>query len=206
MATQYFNKNDLASMDSRHRVHFINSLSGFKSANLIGTIDKLGVTNLSIVSSVVHLGADPALIAFVSRPQSVERNTLDNIDTIGDYTINHVPADYFKDAHHTSARYPADVSEFDQTNFTEMYTQLKAPYVEQSNIKMGVKLRQKIDIQLNGTVFVIGEIVEVIIKNDIILDDGKIDIEQAQSVAVSGLDEYHTTQSLGRLAYAKPKK
>ena len=206
MTTKHFNKHDIAAMEQRHRVHFINSLSGYKSANLIGTIDEFGVTNLSIVSSVVHLGADPALIAFVSRPQSVERNTLSNIDTTGDYTINHVPADYFKDAHHTSARYPADVSEFDQTNFTEMYSTLKAPYVDQSNIKMGVKLREKIDIELNGTVFVIGEIVEVMIKNDIILEDGKIDIEQAQSVAVSGLDEYHTTQSLGRLAYAKPKK
>lgn len=193
-------------MEKRKRVHFINSLSGYKSANLIGTIDQHGVTNLSIVSSVVHLGADPALIAFVSRPQSVERNTLGNIETSGCYTINHVHHDFIDDAHHTSARYPGAISEFNQTQLSEMYSDFKAPYVAQSNIKMGVEFKQKIDIELNGTVFVIGEIVEIIVEDNLISSDGKIDLDLAQSVAVSGLDEYHTGNSIARLAYAKPNK
>lgn len=192
-------------MEKRHRVHFINSLAGYKSANLVGTIDTQGVSNLSIVSSVVHIGADPALIAFINRPHSVERNTLDNILKSKVYTINHVAESFFEDAHHTSARYPADVSEFDQTQLEEFYTELKAPYVAQSHIKLGLEFREKIDIELNGTVMVIGEIVEVIIDQALIQEDGKIDIVAAQSVAVTGLDEYHTATSLGRLAYAKPK-
>lgn len=192
-------------MEKRHRVHFINSLAGYKSANLVGTIDTQGVSNLSIVSSVVHIGADPALIAFINRPHSVERNTLDNILESKAYTINHVAESFFEDAHHTSARYPADVSEFDQTQLEEFYTQLKAPYVAQSHIKLGLEFREKIDIELNGTVMVIGEIVEVIIDQALIQEDGKIDIVAAKSVAVTGLDEYHTATSLGRLAYAKPK-
>ena len=52
---------------------------------------------------------------------------------------------------------------------------------------------------------IIGEIVEVLIDQELIHEDGKIDIVAAQSVAVTGLDEYHTATSLGRLAYAKPK-
>lgn len=206
MSNRHLSKQDLDNMEQRKRVHFINSLSGYKSANLIGTKDQHGVSNLSMVSSVVHLGADPALIAFVNRPQSVERNTLDNITKSGFYTINHVHADYIEDAHHTSARYPADISEFDQTKLTEQFTDLQAPYVAQSNIKMGVEFKQKIDIELNGTVLVIGEIIEILINDTLISDDGKIDLVAAKSVAVSGLDEYHLTHSLARLAYAKPRK
>jgi hypothetical protein len=71
---------------------------------------------------------------------------------------------------------------------------------------MGVEFRQKIDIELNGTVMIIGEIVEVLLEPELIADDGKIDVVAAQTVAVSGLDEYHTATSLGRLAYAKPRK
>jgi len=198
-------KQTILQMDSRERIHFVNSLSGYKSANLIGSINQNGITNLSIVSSVVHLGADPALIAFVNRPHTVERHTLDNIYNSKTYTINQVGSHFFEDAHHTSARYPADISEFDQTELSQMYTSFKAPYVAQSKIKMGVEFRERIDITLNGTVFIIGEIVEIIIEDELILNDGKIDLERAQSVCVSGLDEYHTTQSLGRLAYAKPK-
>lgn len=192
-------------MDKRHRVHFINSLSGYKSANIVGTLDDQGNSNACIVSSVIHLGAEPALIAFINRPHSVERHTLENIYDSGVYTINHVNRDFIEDAHHTSARYPSGVSEFDQTSLTEQYTELAAPYVQQSKIKMGVEFRQKIDIELNGTVLVIGEIIEVIVEQNLIQEDGKIDIVKAQSVAVTGLDEYHLANSLGRLAYAKPK-
>lgn len=201
-----YTSQDFQDLDKRHRVHFINSLSGYKSANLIGSIDNMGVTNLSIVSSVVHLGSDPALIAFINRPHSVERNTLDNISDTGIYTINQVAADFFEDAHHTSARYPADISEFDQTSLTAKYTDFGAPYVSQSPIKMGVKFREKIDLEINGTVMIIGEIVEVLFLEEIMTPDGKLDLVAANTVAVSGLDEYHQASSLGRLAYAKPKQ
>ncbi|RBP48582.1 flavin reductase family protein [Arenicella xantha] len=201
-----YSSEDFANLEKRHRVHFINSLSGYKSANLIGTVNHNGDTNLSIVSSVVHLGADPALVAFINRPHAVERHTLDNILATSAYTINQVSADFFEDAHHTSARYPADVSEFDQTELTPYYTQFIAPYVEQSRIKMGVELREKIDLKINGTILVIGEIVEVLCAENLLQADGKLDLVAAGTVAVSGLDEYHTADSLGRLAYAKPKK
>ena len=192
-------------MNQRQRVHFINSLSGFKSANLIGTQNEQGQTNLSIVSSVIHLGADPAYIAFINRPHTVQRDTLENIYETKVYTINHVNSIIYKDAHHTSARYPSHISEFDQTSLSPIYSDFRAPYVEQSHIKMGVEFREKKDIELNGTVLVIGEIVEVLIDSSFIQEDGKIDIVAAQTVSVSGLDEYHTASSLGRLEYAKPR-
>ncbi len=192
-------------MDKRYRTHFINSLSGYKSANLVGTIAADGTTNLCIVSSVVHLGANPALIAFISRPHTVTRDTLENIYETGYYSINHVSSDFFEDAHHTSARYPSDISEFDQIGIDSYYTQLPCPYVAQSVVKMGIKYSQKIDIELNHTVMIIGEIIEVLVEESIIIEDGKLDLVSASSVAVSGLDEYHLATSLGRLPYAKPR-
>ena len=204
-AQKKFNSDDLEKMNQRQRAHFINSLSGFKSANLIGTQNEQGQTNLSIVSSVIHLGADPAYIAFINRPHTVQRDTLENIYETNVYTINHVNSSIYKDAHHTSARYPSHISEFDQTSLIPIYSDFRAPYVQQSHIKMGVEFREQKDIELNGTVLIIGEIVEVLIDSSFIQDDGKIDIVAAQTVSVSGLDEYHTASSLGRLEYAKPR-
>lgn len=202
---KFYTIKDFQALEKRHRVHFINSLSGYKSANLIGSANTSGVTNLSIVSSVVHLGSDPALIGFINRPDTVARNTLDNIADTGTYTINQVAAHFFEDAHHTSARYAADISEFDQTSLTPYYTDFNAPYVAQSPIKMAVEFREKIDLKINGTILIIGEIVEVLCLEKIIMQDGKLDLVEANTVAVSGLDEYHLGSSLGRLAYAKPK-
>ena len=109
-AQKKFNSDDLEKMNQRQRAHFINSLSGFKSANLIGTQNEQGQTNLSIVSSVIHLGADPAYIAFINRPHTVQRDTLENIYETNVYTINHVNSSIYNDAHHTSARYPLHIS------------------------------------------------------------------------------------------------
>lgn len=58
----HFTKQQINELEQRFRTNLINSLSGFKSANLIGTQDKLGNTNLAIVSSVFHLGAHPPLV------------------------------------------------------------------------------------------------------------------------------------------------
>ena len=57
-----YDSHSIAMMEPKTRARFINSLSGFKSANLIGTTDKAGNENLAIVSSVFHLGAHPPLM------------------------------------------------------------------------------------------------------------------------------------------------
>ena len=91
----------------------INSLSGFKSANVIGTADAQGVHNLSVVSSVVHLGSSPPKWGWCCAP-GADAHTYKNIMATGQCTFNHVGAAWFQQAHQCSARYPADVSEFEE--------------------------------------------------------------------------------------------
>lgn len=70
-----YKQQDLAKMNDRDRARFVNCLSGFKSANVIGTRDRHQQNNLAMISSVVHLGSNPPLLGFVMRPQSVTRHT-----------------------------------------------------------------------------------------------------------------------------------
>ena len=51
---------------------------------------------------------------------------------------------------------------------------------------------------------VIGEITDIIANKAAIKADGYIDIESLDTVAISGLDCYHTSRRLSRLSYAKP--
>ena len=55
-------------MDKISRLNLINSITGVKPSNLIGTKSKDGFSNLAIFSSVVHLGSKPPLIGFITRP------------------------------------------------------------------------------------------------------------------------------------------
>ncbi|MEJ2104682.1 MAG: flavin reductase [Ignavibacteriaceae bacterium] len=198
-------KKDLLKLEKLYRAAFVNSLSGFKSANLIGTISSEGKTNLSIFNSVIHVGANPPLMGFLMRPVSVERHTYTNIKETNHFTINHINKEILKQAHQTSARYEKDVSEFDACGLTPEYTETsKAPYVKESKIKIGLKFLEEHEIKSNGTIFIVGEIQEIVLPDKVVLADGYVDIEKAGTIAISGLDSYHETKRISRLSYAKP--
>ncbi|MDH6252362.1 flavin reductase (DIM6/NTAB) family NADH-FMN oxidoreductase RutF [Chryseobacterium sp. H1D6B] len=200
----YFTNQQIADLEERKRIAMINSLSGFKSLNLIGTINKEGQTNLAIFNSVMHIGANPALMGLISRPDSVERHTLENIKQTGYYTINHVNKDIFEKAHQTSARYQRERSEFDAVGLNIDYkNNFVAPFVQESNIQMGLLLKEIVSIKSNGTQLIVGEIVDLYFPGEIWEETGIIDIERAGTIAGSSLDGYHTTQLIKRMKYAK---
>jgi len=198
-------KENILEFEKLYRTNLFNSLSGFKSANLIGTISKEGKTNLAIFSSVIHVGANPPLMGLLMRPVSVERHTYHNIKETGFFTINQIHKDIFKQAHQTSARYDKDVSEFEACGLIPEFTEIvKAPYVKESKIKIGLKFLEEHEIKSNGTLFIVGEIIEVIVPDEVIAKTDYVDIEKAGTIAISGLDSYHETKRITRLSYAKP--
>ena len=207
MESKYLSGLDILNMEAKKRAAFVNSLTGFKSASLIGTIDNSGKTNLSIFSSVIHLGSNPALIGFINRPDSVERHTLENILDTKCFTINHINKNIYKEAHQTAARYPKNISEFDATGLTPQFSKtIRAPYVMESSIKYGLEFLEKHELVINGTILVIGRVVEVLLPEVCVMMDGSIDIEKAETIAISGLDSYHSTNRIARLSYAKTDK
>lgn len=204
---KHFTFESIMEMPKHYKTHFVNSLGGFKSVSLLGTINKSGQTNVGIFSSIFHIGANPPLIALIFRPSPPQRDTLANILETGFYTINHINESIYKQAHQTSARYDYGESEFDITGLNpEFKNNFLAPFVQESHIQMGIEFKERIDITINNTIMVIGEIKEVYIPENCLGDDGFIDLEKANTITCSGLDSYHKTQKLDRLSYAKPNK
>ena len=203
----YFLKKDIQSLESTYRINIINSITGIKPANLIGTIAKNNITNLAIFSSVVHIGSNPALIGMFSRPvEKVVRNTLTNILSTKMYTINHVHEKYYKNAHKTSVKYSQEESEFDKCNFNEEYLyNFKVPFVKESNIKIGMKYIDHIDINLNNTVLIIGEVQNITIDDSIVSDNGYLNLENAKSVGISGCNSYYSLEKINDLEYVENK-
>ena len=203
----YFLKKDIQSLESTYRINIINSITGIKPANLIGTIAKNNITNLAIFSSVVHIGSNPALIGMFSRPvEKVIRNTLTNILSTKMYTINHVHEKYYKNAHKTSVKYSQEESEFDKCNFNEEYLyNFKVPFVKESNIKIGMKYIDHIDINLNNTVLIIGEVQNITIDDSIVSDNGYLNLENAKSVGISGCNSYYSLKKINDLEYVENK-
>lgn len=198
-------KTAIEQFEQRYRTAFINSLAGFRQAVLVGTKSTDGHTNLAIFNSLIHLGANPALFGMISRPGTVQRDTLQNITDTRAYTLNFMTAADYQKAHQTSARYPRTVSEFEEAGFTAMYKPgCTAPFVEEAAVKIAMQLEECIPIQLNGTILIIGSIQEVAIDETMVGSDGFINLAGAKIIISQGLDAYFTAKEIGRLPYAKP--
>lgn len=196
---------EISNMDRRYRSRLFNCISGYKTAILIGTKSAGGQTNLALFASLTHIGANPPLLGFVLRPESVERHTMENIRQTGSYTINYVSADLIEKAHRTSAKFPHDVSEFDACGFTEEYIDgVPAPFVSEASIKMAMQLKEEIPIKLNDTLLVIGVVEHLIVPEDILHQDGFADLSKQSAVVVSGLEAYYNCTPVTRLAYVRP--
>jgi flavin reductase (DIM6/NTAB) family NADH-FMN oxidoreductase RutF len=204
---KYITSKALNAMEKQIRVHLINSLGGFKSVSLVGTADQNGNSNLAIFSSFFHVGANPPLVGLIFRPSPLERDTLRNMIETGFYTINHINETIYEQAHQTSARYEKGISEFEITGLTTEYkNDFFAPFVAESKVQLGIEFKEKLEISINNTTLIIGEIVQIYVPENCMYDDGFIDLEKANTITCSGLDSYHKTIQLDRLSYAKPDK
>ncbi|MEE4287013.1 MAG: flavin reductase [Mariniphaga sp.] len=198
-------KAEIQQMDKIYRLNLINSLAGYKSANLIGTKSNNGITNLSIFSSVIHLGSNPALLGFILRPATVPRHTFSNIKETGFYTINHVHKNFVDKAHFTSAKFAEEISEFEACFLTEEYLDhFYAPFLKESRLKMGMKYLEEYEIKANNTILLVGEIQSVYLPEEILKNDGDLNLNLIKDVCISGLNNYHEVTQLAYFNYARP--
>ena len=140
---------DIQNLDRISRLKLINSICGIRGVHLIGTISPNKICNLAIFSSVVHIGSNPPLLGFVTRPNSeVKRDTYNNILETSYYTINSIEKNMVDRAHQTSGKYDSIISEFDACNIDSNFlNDFPAPFVTESKIKLGLKFVEKLDIK-----------------------------------------------------------
>jgi flavin reductase (DIM6/NTAB) family NADH-FMN oxidoreductase RutF len=201
---------DIEGLPQRHRTQLINSISGFKSANLVGTADAAGRPACCIVSSAVHIGSNPALLGVVFRPPGDEAHNYRNLSASGSFTLSHVSAAIYSAAHQTSARYPEGVSEFDEVGLTAYWhgegdARFPAPAVEESPVRIGLTVEQDLPLP-NGCHFVIGAVQWVDFNASSQVKDGFLDLSSLGTVCIGGLDAYHRVVPLARFSYAKPDR
>ncbi|MAU58407.1 MAG: flavin oxidoreductase [Flavobacteriaceae bacterium] len=200
-----FNKIDIDKMSKIFRLNLINSITGYKSANLIGSKTNDKINNVAIFSSITHLGSDPALIGFITRPENGNRNTYNNIIKNKFFTINHIVKNQIISSHQSSAKYPKNISEFDKTDLIAEYkNNFDAPFVKESPIQIGCSFINKYFIEENNTTLMIGKIEMLFINKKLLLEDGFVQLDKEDIITINGLDGYALPKLIKRLPYARP--
>jgi len=204
---KHFPTSVLTALPSRYRANLINSCTGYKSSNLLGSISTSGNSNLAIFNSVVHIGSNPPMLGFILRPLTVRRDSYNNFKSAGSFTVNQVSQDIIKKAHHTSAKYDEGISEFEKSGLTETYLDdFAAPYVSESPIKIGCRYINEYEIKENGCLLIIGAIEHIYLPEESIAEDGWVHLDKTNAISSVGLDGYALPKIIDRLSYAKPNE
>ena len=202
---KHFDTYTFEKLPSRYRANLINSATGYKSCNLLGTVAPSGTSNLAIFNSVVHIGSNPPLLGFILRPLTVKRDSYNNFKSAGYFTVNQVSDSIITQAHHTSAKYDEGISEFAKSGLTESYLDdFNAPYVAESPIKIGCKYINEYEIKENGCLLIIGAIEHIYLPEDSIAEDGWVQLDKTKAISAVGIDGYALPKIIERFAYARP--
>ncbi len=205
---KHISQKDINSFDRFYRGNLMNSVTGFKSANLLATHSKDGVDNVAIFSSVTHLGSNPALFSFVQRPLGHGvGHTYENLKATGKITLNHVNMNLIERAHQSSSKYNSEISEFEELQIEKISRDgFIAPFVKEANIQVAGEYVSEYLIEENNCILVICKITDIFIIENIQHEDGWLDLGKAGTLTINGLDGYAVAKTEKRLSYAQVDK
>ena len=178
----------------------------------VSTMGPDGIYNLAPFSFFTAISANPPTIAFAPmiNTQGKRKDTLNNVERLGEFVVNVVSEDIVRPMNETSADFPPEIDEFEVSGLTPIPSDLVAvPRVKESHIAMECKLRQIVEMSslpLGGSL-VIGEVVRFHV-DDEYFDDYRIDVDKLRPVGrMAGFIYTRTTDrfELVRPGAAPPK-
>lgn len=111
MWTKSYTGEEIAQLEKRFRTALVNTSSGIRTAFLAITQGPRGL-NTAVLTNVTHVGAHPAQMSVLFRPDNGQRHTLDNYRDTGSLTLVALPYAEAERVHGTSASFPEDQCEW----------------------------------------------------------------------------------------------
>ncbi len=166
----------------------------------VSSLDPEGQPNLAPFSFFNAVCSSPPTLLFcptIRGTDTAQKDTLNNVRRTGEFVINIVTEELAAAMNETSAELPAEVNEFAVARLlTEPSVMVRPPRVAASPIHFECKLSHLIDISTEpgGGSVVIGEIVHIHVRDDLLIGDDKIDIEKLKPIGrLAGPNYCHIT-------------
>ena len=155
----------------------------------ISTINADGQPNLAPFSFFNAVCPQPPTLLFCPEVRSTDgklKDTLRNILESGEFVVNVVTEELAEAMNATATEFPPEINEFELAGVTAVPSMLvKPPRVAESPVNFECKLTQIVEIgegKGSGSV-VIGEILYMHIRDDVLLPDHKIDVRALKPVS-----------------------
>lgn len=200
--TQDIDKVDLAKMDKRYRTALVNSIGGVRQA-FIGITGSDGKWNAGTFSNVTHVGAHPAQISVLFRPDNGQRHTYTNYKKQEQLTLVSLPFSENERIHNCSANAPEGV--FEWTALGGEVSQIENwSHPIPTKALWAIELKFIEEFQLNnGCIYTVGTIQRIGIgKDTFISEQGYLNFEHSPTLAL-GLNSYLSTGQRADRPYPK---
>lgn len=169
----------------------------------ISTISQDGIHNLAPYSQFQNLTFDPPYVMFAANQNTkgMRKDTVVNIEKTGEFVYNMVTWELKEAMNITASEVPFEVDEFELAGLKKAPSvKVRPARVAESPIHFECVHYQTIRIPGNGPMgsvdIVIGKVVMIHIRDDIIGSDGRIDILRIRPVARLGYYDYTTIDTL----------
>jgi flavin reductase (DIM6/NTAB) family NADH-FMN oxidoreductase RutF len=167
----------------------------------VSTVSKNGVANLAPFSFFNGVGANPPTIVFCPANQrdGAPKDTLANIQQVGQFAVNLVSHEDAAAMNQTAANYLVDEDEFQMAEVDKGDCEhISPPRVANAVATFECELHTTMQLGVGpgGANLVIGNIIGIHIRDDVLTPDGTIDAEQLDLIGRLGGDKYVRTRSI----------
>jgi flavin reductase (DIM6/NTAB) family NADH-FMN oxidoreductase RutF len=185
------NPNDLSRLD-KYRL-LISTLVPRPIA-LISTISEDGILNAAPFSFFGGLSSTPPLLGVsISNRRGEKKDTVRNIEFLGDFVVNIVNEDIAEQMNLTSGDYPPEVDEYKIANLTPQASEIvQSPRIAESPVSLECRVYDKMEIRDSINTLIIGEVVLFHIIDDI-WAEGEINPFALKAVGRLGISKYCRT-------------
>jgi len=173
----------------------------------ISTLSRDGVRNLAPYSQFNNLGFDPPYLMFSGSTgeNSARKDTARNIIETGEFVVNVATYELREAVHITSRGVPPDVDEAELAGLTMIPSNLVKPYrVKESPIHLECEYFSSIicpgRTPSDSHEVVIGRVIGVHIRDDVLTPEGKIDVLKVRPLARLGYFDYTSVESVFSMA------
>ena len=196
----------LDSMERQARTTLINSLSGVRTAYIAITADSHGRLNASTLSNVTHVGADPAQMSILFRPDNGKRHTLQNFLSGSPLTLVCMPFNQVNLVHEVRMNAPEGTFELDVLEAPTCHVEgCPHPLPKDYLYAISLEFVERFTLN-NGCIYTVGEIKSIATGKALEIDkEGQISFLIPPTLAV-GLRQYASTEKTVKLPYPNAAK
>ena len=169
----------------------------------ISTISLDGVHNLAPYSQFQNLTFDPPYVMFAANQNFIgmRKDTATNAEQTGEFVYNMATYDLREALNRSAAPVASDVDEFELAGLTKAASIIVKPCrVAESPVQFECRYHQTLRLPGNGlmgtTDVIIGRVVLIHIKDEVIGPDGRLDILRIRPLARLGYYDYTSVESV----------